>query len=102
VVAHGSRHRRGYRLGIFTVIGTAEFPAEQFDTSSMVNTPLASYIITHTALAGPARRRTGHCDFDDPGGLRLRAHGLCYAELASMDSDCRLGLHLHLRNPRPN
>jgi APA family basic amino acid/polyamine antiporter len=37
--------------GIFTVIGTA-ISGEQFDTSSVLNTPLATTIITHTALAG--------------------------------------------------
>ena len=37
--------------GIFTVIGTA-ISGEQFDTSSVLNTPLANYLITHTALAG--------------------------------------------------
>jgi APA family basic amino acid/polyamine antiporter len=69
--------------GIFTVIGTA-ISGEQFDTSSVLNTPLASYLITHTALAGR------------PGAgpaialsLMLVAFvcaltGLCYAELASM------------------
>jgi len=31
--------------GIFTVIGTA-ISGEQFDTTSIVNTPLANYLIT--------------------------------------------------------
>jgi APA family basic amino acid/polyamine antiporter len=69
--------------GIFTVIGTA-ISGEKFDTSSVLNTPLADYIIHHTALmgrpgAGPAI------------GLSLilvaivcALTGLCYAELASM------------------
>ena len=69
--------------GIFTVIGTA-ISGEKFDTSSVLNTPLADYIITHTALdgrpgAGPAIAIS----------LVLVAFvcaltGLCYAELASM------------------
>ena len=37
--------------GIFTVIGTA-ISGEKFDAPSIPNTPLAHYIITHTALAG--------------------------------------------------
>ena len=69
--------------GIFTVIGTA-ISGEKFDTTSVLNTPLADYIITHTALsgrpgAGPALAVS----------LVLVAFvcgltGLCYAELASM------------------
>ena len=37
--------------GIFTVIGTA-ISGEQFDTSSILNTPLADFVIRHTAMAG--------------------------------------------------
>ena len=69
--------------GIFTVIGTA-ISGEKFDTTSILNTPLADYVITHTALsgrpgAGPALAVS----------LVLVAFvcgltGLCYAELASM------------------
>src|ERR1700733_3227253 len=44
--------------GIFTVIGTA-ISGEQFDTSSILNTPLADFVIRHRAMAarpgaGPA------------------------------------------------
>jgi APA family basic amino acid/polyamine antiporter len=69
--------------GIFTVIGTA-ISGEQFDTSSMVNTPLASFIITHTALAG----RPGAGPAIALSMILVAAvcalTGLCYAELASM------------------
>jgi APA family basic amino acid/polyamine antiporter len=44
--------------GIFTVIGTA-ISGEQFDSTSVVNTPLIHYVITHTALAGGAGGRPG-------------------------------------------
>jgi APA family basic amino acid/polyamine antiporter len=69
--------------GIFTVIGTA-IAGEQFDTSSILNTPVLDYLVHHTALvgrpgAGPALALS----------LVLVAivcafTGLCYAELASM------------------
>ncbi len=69
--------------GIFTVIGTA-IAGEKFDTTSVLNTPVADYLVHHTALvgrpgAGPALALS----------LMLVAivccfTGLCYAELASM------------------
>ncbi|WP_285222259.1 amino acid permease [Pseudacidobacterium ailaaui] len=69
--------------GIFTVIGTA-IAGEQFDASSILNTPVLDYLVHHTALvgrpgAGPALALS----------LVLVAivcafTGLCYAELASM------------------
>ncbi len=69
--------------GIFTVIGTA-IAGEKFDTSSVLNTPVADYLVHHTALqgrpgAGPALALSlilvaVVCAFT----------GLCYAELASM------------------
>ncbi len=69
--------------GIFTVIGTA-IAGEKFDTTSILNTPVADYLVHHTALlgrpgAGPAIAIS----------LVLVAvvccfTGLCYAELASM------------------
>src|SRR6185312_15944013 len=37
--------------GIFTVIGTA-ISGEHFSTTSFINTPLADYLIRHTAMAG--------------------------------------------------
>jgi len=69
--------------GIFTVIGTA-IAGQKFDTSSILNDPLADYIVHHSATlgrpgAGPALALS----------LVLVAivcafTALCYAELASM------------------
>jgi APA family basic amino acid/polyamine antiporter len=69
--------------GIFTVIGTA-IAGEKFQATSILNTPVADYIVHHTAMfgrpgAGPAIALS----------LLLVAvvccfTGLCYAELASM------------------
>ena len=69
--------------GIFTVIGTA-IAGQKFDTSSILNAPLADYIVHHSATlgrpgAGPALALS----------LVLVAivcafTALCYAELASM------------------
>ncbi len=69
--------------GIFTVIGTA-IAGQKFDTSSILNAPLADYIVHHAATlgrpgAGPALALS----------LVLVAivclfTALCYAELASM------------------
>src|SRR6202161_1624128 len=69
--------------GIFTVIGTA-ISGEQFDTSSMVNTPLASYIITHTALAGRPGAGPAIALSMIMVAFVCALTGLCYAELASM------------------
>ena len=69
--------------GIFTVIGTA-LAGEKFNATSILNTPVADYLVNHTAMlgrpgAGPALALS----------LVLVAiiccfTGLCYAELASM------------------
>jgi basic amino acid/polyamine antiporter, APA family len=69
--------------GIFTVIGTA-IAGQKFDTSSILNAPLADYIVHHAATlgrpgAGPALALSLVlvaivCGFT----------ALCYAELASM------------------
>jgi APA family basic amino acid/polyamine antiporter len=69
--------------GIFTVLGTA-IAGQKFDTSSILNAPLADYIVRHSATlgrpgAGPAIAVS----------LMLVAivcafTALCYAELASM------------------
>jgi basic amino acid/polyamine antiporter, APA family len=69
--------------GIFTVIGTA-ISGEQFDTSSMLNTPLASYIITHTALAGRPGAGPAIAISMVLVAFVCALTGLCYAELASM------------------
>jgi len=69
--------------GIFTVIGTA-ISGEQFDTTSMVNTPLASFIITHTALAGRPGAGPAIAISMVMVAFVCALTGLCYAELASM------------------
>src|SRR5271165_4814701 len=69
--------------GIFTVIGTA-ISGEQFDTSSMVNTPLASFLITHTALAGRPGAGPAIAVSMILVAFVCALTGLCYAELASM------------------
>ncbi len=70
--------------GIFTVIGTA-IAGEKLEISSIFNAPLLEYLIHHSALLRPSRRR--------PTAIALSfilvavACGfaaLCYAELASM------------------
>ena len=69
--------------GIFTVIGTA-ISGEKFDASSMVNTPLADYIITHTALAGRPGAGPAIALSLVLVAFVCALTGLCYAELASM------------------
>ena len=69
--------------GIFTVIGTA-ISGEQFDTSSVINTPLANYIITHTALSGRPGAGPAIAISLILVAFVCALTGLCYAELASM------------------
>src|ERR1700678_1066003 len=69
--------------GIFTVIGTA-ISGEQFDTSSVLNTPLADYLITHTALAGRPGAGPAISISLVLVAIVCGLTGLCYAELASM------------------
>jgi APA family basic amino acid/polyamine antiporter len=69
--------------GIFTVIGTA-ISGEKFDTTSMVNTPLADFIITHTALAGRPGAGPAIAISLILVAIVCALTGLCYAELASM------------------
>src|ERR1700678_3771962 len=69
--------------GIFTVIGTA-ISGEQFDTSSVLNTPLADYLITHTALAGRPGAGPAIAISLVLVAFVCALTGLCYAELASM------------------
>jgi APA family basic amino acid/polyamine antiporter len=69
--------------GIFTVIGTA-ISGEQFDASSVLNTPLANYIITHTALAGRPGAGPAIAISLVLVAFVCALTGLCYAELASM------------------
>ena len=69
--------------GIFTVIGTA-ISGEQFDTTSVLNTPLADYLITHTALAGRPGAGPAIAISLVLVAIVCALTGLCYAELASM------------------
>src|SRR6202161_2631399 len=69
--------------GIFTVIGTA-ISGEQFDTSSVLNTPLGDYLITHTALAGRPGAGPAIAISLVLVAFVCALTGLCYAELASM------------------
>jgi len=69
--------------GIFTVIGTA-ISGEQFDASSVLNTPLANYIITHTALSGRPGAGPAIAISLVLVAFVCALTGLCYAELASM------------------
>ncbi len=69
--------------GIFTVIGTA-IAGQKFDTSSILNAPLADYLVHHVATlgrpgAGPALALSLVLV-----ALVCAFTGLCYAELASM------------------
>ena len=69
--------------GIFTVIGTA-ISGEQLDATSVLNTPLASYIVTHTALAGRPGAGPAIAVSLVLVAFVCALTGLCYAELASM------------------
>ena len=69
--------------GIFTVIGTA-ISGEQFDTSSVLNTPLADYLIHHTAMAGRPGAGPAIALSLILVAFVCALTGLCYAELASM------------------
>ncbi|HXR38932.1 MAG TPA: amino acid permease [Terracidiphilus sp.] len=69
--------------GIFTVIGTA-ISGEQFDTSSVINTPLADFIIHHTAMAGRPGAGPAIALSLVLVAIVCALTGLCYAELASM------------------
>ncbi|MGP8251330.1 MAG: amino acid permease [Terracidiphilus sp.] len=69
--------------GIFTVIGTA-ISGEQFDTSSLVNTPLADFVIHHTAMAGRPGAGPAIAVSLITVAIVCALTGLCYAELASM------------------
>jgi len=69
--------------GIFTVIGTA-ISGEQFDATSIVNTPLADFIIHHTAMAGRPGAGPAIAVSLILVAIVCALTGLCYAELASM------------------
>jgi basic amino acid/polyamine antiporter, APA family len=69
--------------GIFTVIGTA-ISGEKFDATSILNTPLADYLITHTALSGRPGAGPALAISLVLVAIVCGLTGLCYAELASM------------------
>lgn len=69
--------------GIFTVIGTA-IAGEQFDTSSILNTPVLDYLIHHTALTGRPGAGPALALSLVLVALVCAFTGLCYAEMASM------------------
>src|ERR1700684_1779400 len=69
--------------GIFTVIGTA-ISGEQFDSSSVLNTPLGDYLIHHTAMAGRPGAGPAIALSLILVAFVCALTGLCYAELASM------------------
>ena len=69
--------------GLFTVIGTA-IAGEKFNTASVLNTPLADYIIRHSALAGRPGAGPAIALSLVMVAIVCGLTGLCYAELASM------------------
>ena len=69
--------------GIFTVIGTA-ISGEQLSSSTILDTPLASYIVTHTVLAGRPGAGPAIAVSLVLVAIVCAFTGLCYAELASM------------------
>ncbi len=69
--------------GIFTVIGTA-ISGEKFDTTSILNTPVADYLVHHTALAGRPGAGPALALSLVLVAVVCAFTGLCYAELASM------------------
>jgi APA family basic amino acid/polyamine antiporter len=69
--------------GIFTVVGTA-ISGEKFDATSVLNTPLADYLITHTALSGRPGAGPALAISLVLVAIVCGLTGLCYAELASM------------------
>src|SRR5580700_8424146 len=69
--------------GIFTVIGTA-ISGEQFDSSSILNTPLADYLIRHTAMAGRPGAGPAIAVSLVLVAIVCALTGLCYAGLAAM------------------
>src|SRR5579863_4486921 len=69
--------------GIFTVIGTA-ISGSKSSITSVVNTPLADYIIHHTALGGRPGAGPAISISLVLVAIVCALTGLCYAELASM------------------
>ncbi len=69
--------------GIFTVIGTA-MAGQKFDQPSISATPLAHYLLTHTAMAGRPGAGPALALSLVLVAIVCAFTGLCYAELASM------------------
>src|SRR3954470_11228172 len=69
--------------GIFTVIGTA-IAGQKFDTSSILNAPLADYIVRHAATLGRPGAGPAIAVSLVLVALVCAFTALCYAELASM------------------
>src|SRR3954451_20693845 len=69
--------------GIFTVIGTA-IAGQKFDTSSILNAPLADYIINHAATLGRPGAGTAIAISLVLVAIVSAFTALWYAELASM------------------
>jgi APA family basic amino acid/polyamine antiporter len=69
--------------GIFTVIGTA-IAGQKFDTSSILNAPLADYIVHHAATLGRPGAGPAIAISLVLVALVCAFTALCYAELASM------------------
>src|ERR1700749_3288348 len=69
--------------GIFTVIGTA-ISGEQFDTSSILNTPLADFVIRHASMSGRPGAGPAIALSLVLVAVVCALTGLCYAELSSM------------------
>ena len=69
--------------GIFTVIGTA-MAGQKFDVPSIRDTPLAHYLIHHTAMAGRPGAGPALALSLVLVAIVCVFTGLCYAELASM------------------
>jgi basic amino acid/polyamine antiporter, APA family len=69
--------------GIFTVIGTA-IAGQKFDTSSILNAPLADYIVHHAATTGRPGAGPALAFSLVLVAIVCGFTALCYAELASM------------------
>jgi len=69
--------------GIFTVVGTA-IAGQKFDTSSILNAPLADYIVHHAATLGRPGAGPALAVSLVLVAIVCAFTGLCYAELASM------------------
>jgi APA family basic amino acid/polyamine antiporter len=69
--------------GIFTVIGTA-IAGQKFDTSSILNAPLADYIVRHAATLGRPGAGPAIAISLVLVAIVCAFTALCYAELASM------------------